>query len=381
MHMSKDGMTAFGQFFSESRKEIGREIAQRNRKLKKDSNPFLKTAKEDLAELNEGGKLLRGTLVRLGYRTALHMNGKDVSDLRYSNALSAAFEMFQTGVLIHDDIIDNAATRRGRYTIQRRYEQRMAVRGTKMLSQADDIKDVARSAAICIGDYGIYEANRILAEAYDEDPSAAKLIAYFDEVVLNTIRGELLDVVLPYELQEVSYDMKEGQRLLEESIRDIYHLKTACYSLIGPLHLGMMLGGADESSMRAMDRFADDVGIAYQIMDDLLGIYADSEVLGKDVGSDIAEFKQTILYMYVRTQKPEYAEELLRYYGRKHIDGETLSEVRRIFRESGAYDYAQDAMRSCFIRAEKRIGRMSFLNADDKFIFRDFLLWCQGRKY
>ena len=104
-------------------------------------------------------------------------------------------------------------------------------------------------------------------------------------------------------------------------------------------------------------------------------------MLGKDVGSDIAEFKQTILYMYVRTQKPEYAEELLRYYGRKHIDGETLSEVRRIFRESGAYDYAQDAMRSCFIRAEKRIGRMSFLNADDKFIFRDFLLWCQGRKY
>ena len=72
--------------------------------------------------------------------------------------------MFQTGVLIHDDIIDNAATRRGRYTIQRRYEQRMAVRGTKMLSQADDIKDVSRSAAICIGDYGIYEANRILAE-------------------------------------------------------------------------------------------------------------------------------------------------------------------------------------------------------------------------
>ena len=152
------------------------------------------------------------------------MNGKDVSDLRYSNALSAAFEMFQTGVLIHDDIIDNAATRRGRYTIQRRYEQRMAVRGTRMLTEADDIKDVARSAAICIGDYGIYEANRILAEAYAEDPSAAKLIAYFDEVVLNTIRGELLDVILPYELQEVSYDMKEGQRLLEESIRDIYHL-------------------------------------------------------------------------------------------------------------------------------------------------------------
>jgi geranylgeranyl pyrophosphate synthase len=379
--MGKEGKTAFGQFFSESRKEIGREIAQRNRKLKKDSNLFLKTAREDLAELNEGGKLLRGTLVRLGYRTALHMKGEDASDLCYSNALSAAFEMFQTGVLIHDDIIDNAATRRGRYTIQRRYEQRMAVRGTRMLTEADDIKDVARSAAICIGDYGIYEANRILAEAYAEDPSAAKLIAYFDEVVLNTIRGELLDVILPYELQEVSYDMKEGQRLLEESIRDIYHLKTACYSLIGPLHLGMMLGGADESSMRMMDRFADDVGIAYQIMDDLLGIYADSEVLGKDVGSDIAEFKQTILYMYVRTKKPEYAEDLLRYYGRKHIDGETLSEVRRIFRESGAYDYAQDAMRSCFIRAEKRIGRMSFLTAEDKYIFRDFLLWCQGRKY
>ena len=373
--MTERNLAAFQEFFKESRARLTKECAAYNRALKKDKNPIIRVFKQDFADLNEGGKMLRGMLVNLGYRIA---GGED---LAYSDALALAFEIFQTSVLIHDDIIDNAETRRGKYTIGRRYEHRLKVRGTKMVAEPDGPDDVARSAALCVGDLGLYLANVKLAEAYREHPAFADLILYFDDVIVRTIRGELLDVVLPYELQDISYSEEEGRKLLEKSIREIYHLKTACYSVIGPLHLGMMLGGAKEEDMRALDRFADDVGIAYQIMDDILGIYAEAGFLGKDVGSDISEFKQTILYMYVMNEAaPEYKRDLLKVYGKAHVTEPILDEVRKIFDESGAYDYAKDAMRACFLRAERRLSRMKFLSDEDRAILRGFLMWCQGRR-
>jgi geranylgeranyl pyrophosphate synthase len=132
--------------------------------------------------------------------------------------------------------------------------------------------------------------------------------------------------------------------------------------------------------MKAMDRFADEIGIAYQIMDDILGIYADAGYLGKDVGSDIAEFKQTILWMYVRNNDPEATERLLRYYGRRQVSEEDLKAVRDIFRESGALSYAQSVMEGCFKRALRILSRMQFVSEEDRSILKGFVTWCSGRK-
>ena len=142
----------------------------------------------------------------------------------------------------------------------------------------------------------------------------------------------------------------------------------------------MILGGADEKQMKALDRVAEDIGIAYQIMDDILGVFADPEKLGKDVGSDITEFKQTILYMYVCTMKPEYEEELLQIYGKKRISDAELDEVQRIFRESGALSYAQEMLGDCFERAEKRLARIKGMSKEDKAILRGFITYCKGRR-
>lgn len=370
---SKDDLKAFLSFYGESTARLKKAAKAYNRNLKKDQNPIVRMFREDLADLNEGGKMLRGALVALGYRLA---GGENPAD---SDMLALAFEIFQTGVLIHDDIIDNAETRRGKFTIHRRYEHRLGARGIRMVAEVDGPRDVARSAAICTGDLGMYLANLCIAQHYSENPKLGALIGYFDETVIRTIRGELLDVVLPYELQDSSFDEEKRKELLEKSVRDIYHLKTSCYSVIGPLHLGMMLGGMPEDRMRAVDRFADELGIAYQIMDDILGIYADAGYLGKDVGSDIAEFKQTILWMYVRNHDPASTEELLKYYGKKRVSKKDLGEVRRIFSESGALDYARSAMDACYGRARRKLSRMSFLSAEDKQILRGFITWCGGR--
>ena len=373
-------LAAFSAFYSDSLNRLTKKTNAYNKVMRKEPNPIIRPFREDLADLNTGGKMLRGMLVNLGYQIAVHMNGEAACNAAESDMLALAFEIFQTGVLVHDDIIDNAGTRRGKITVHRRYEHRLNVRETKMVAAGEKPGNLAKSAAICVGDLGIYYANKQIVDNYAQNEHLAALIGYFDDIVVQTIRGELLDVVLPYEIQDDKYSPEEKKKLLEKSIWDIYYLKTAGYSVIGPLHLGMILGGADEKQMKSLDRVAEDIGIAYQIMDDILGVFADPEKLGKDVGSDITEFKQTILYMYVCTMKPEYEEELLQVYGKKRISDAELDEVQRIFRESGALAYAQEMLGDCFERAEKRLARIKGMSKEDKAILRGFITYCKGRR-
>ncbi len=379
--MKKDrNLEAFRKFYEETYKRLDKKTHAYNRSLKKDDNPIIRPFMEDLADLNQGGKMLRGMLVVFGYQIARHARGASDIDLPISDALAQTFEMFQTGVLVHDDVIDNAAQRRGKITVHRRYEHRLDVRDIRMVSGIEKPQEIAKSVGICVGDLGIYYANKLLADSYGSDPSLGQLISYFDDIVIQTIRGELLDVVLPYEIQDPGIGEEERAKLLEKSIYDIYFLKTAGYSVIGPLHLGMILGGAEPKEMAALDRCARDIGIAYQIMDDILGVFADPKILGKDVGSDVAEYKQTILYMYVRTMKPEFAEELLQYYGKKHVTSRDIEQVQRIFEESGALAYAQSVLADHFESAERKISRMKFMDAEDKKILRGFISYCKGRR-
>lgn len=379
--MKKDrNLEAFRKFYEETYKRLDKKTHAYNRSLQKDDNPIIRPFMEDLADLNQGGKMLRGMLVVFGYQIARHARGASDIDLPISDALAQTFEMFQTGVLVHDDVIDNAAQRRGKITVHRRYEHRLDVRDIRMVSGIEKPQEIAKSVGICVGDLGIYYANKLLADSYGSDPALGQLISYFDDIVIQTIRGELLDVVLPYEIQDPGIGEEERAKLLEKSIYDIYFLKTAGYSVIGPLHLGMILGGAEPKEMAALDRCARDIGIAYQIMDDILGVFADPKILGKDVGSDVAEYKQTILYMYVRTMKPEFAEELLQYYGKKHVTSRDIEQVQRIFEESGALAYAQSVLADHFESAERKISRMKFMDAEDKKILRGFISYCKGRR-
>lgn len=379
--MRKDrNLETFRKFYEETYKRLEKKTHAYNRSLKKDDNPIIRPFMEDLADLNQGGKMLRGMLVVFGYQIAKHARGASDIDLSISDALAQTFEMFQTGVLVHDDVIDNAAQRRGKITVHRRYEHRLDVRDIRMVSGIERPQEIAKSVGICVGDLGIYYANKLLADSYGSDPALGQLISYFDDIVIQTIRGELLDVVLPYEIQDPGIGEEERAKLLEKSIYDIYFLKTAGYSVIGPLHLGMILGGAEPKEMAALDRCARDIGIAYQIMDDILGVFADPKILGKDVGSDVAEYKQTILYMYVRTMKPEFAEELLQYYGKKHVTSRDIEQVQRIFEKSGALAYARSVLADHFESAERKISRMKFMDAEDKKILRGFISYCKGRR-
>lgn len=384
MSGEQDGQ-AFRDFYSETKARLDREMKEYNQKLADDENAVIRPFMEALGDLNSGGKMLRGMLVVLGYRIACRIKNEakalaPESDPVYADSLALAFELFQTGVLVHDDIIDRAETRRGKRTIQNRYAKRLTEQDTPMAAAGISAGHVADSAALCAGDFGLYLANLMIAESYEGNEQLGRLVSYFDETVLETIRGELLDVVLPYEFQSLSDDEEERAKLLERSVRDIYRLKTARYSVVGPLHLGMLLGRAEKEELQAMDLFAEDLGVAFQIQDDILGIYADPETLGKDVGSDISEYKQTILYAFVRAYAREYEEKLLLYYGKEHVSEDDIAAVRNLFRESGALGFARSRMDACFKRAENLLGGMDFVHEEERRILRGFIAYLRSRE-
>lgn len=367
-------MDAFGKFYQSTADRLRGKINQYNEALRQDSDNLLVPVKEGLADLNEGGKLLRGVLVCLGY----HMTGKN--SCAYADGMAMAFEIFQTGVLIHDDIIDQAELRRGKKTIKTRMEDDLSQRGVRPLTSSDSLAHVSESAAVCAGDLLLYEANRYLIKSYAKNKNPGALLLAYDDIIINTIRGELLDVILPYELQDPSLSEEKSDELLEKSVMEIYHLKTSCYSVVGPLHMGMLLGEADPSDIRKTDDFADELGIAFQIKDDILGIYAEEGELGKDIGSDILEYKQTILYAWLKKHDPVSFHELLKYYGKPELTKKDLMAVRGIFKTSGALSYAERKMADCFEHARHKLSDMDFLRNCDRKILEDFISYLAIRK-
>lgn len=351
----------FKSYYVEEKNRINLKIDEFNSKLVKEENSILRYNYDLFRNLNQDGKLVRGTLVNLGYH--LLSDNKN-----YSDNLALAYEVFQTAILVHDDIIDNDSKRRGKDTIH--YSNYNKYR--KYTNKDDELKSLSNSIAICMGDYGLFQANKIISDNYYNDTNLAKVLSYFNETVLKTIRGELLDVITPFESK---YDIIDKDEL-EKDIMEIYRLKTAHYTIIGPLSTGMILAGADENKLNDIEKLGEKIGIAFQIQDDILGIY--SEETGKVIGSDIKEAKQTILYTY--TYNTEYKEELMKYYGNDNITEEIIEKVKDIFDVSGAKNYANHMMNKLYDEATEILNNISWMEKEKKELLAGFIEYLRTRK-
>ena len=343
-------------YYKEEYKKITTHMKKFNKTIYKDNNSIINESLEYFKEANKDGKCIRGTLINLGYKT----HKKD----NYSLPLASAYEAFETAILIHDDIIDNADLRRNMPTIHKKY-----------MSDFKDYKqdNTPYHLALCIGDIGFYYVNDYIVSKYRKDKNLARLLNYYNEIYIDTIKGEILDVYLPYiEKNDKSH------RLLEDDILKIYKLKTAKYTIIGPFVLGMILSGAKSNEINEMTKILEPIGISFQIKDDILGIMSTTKEIGKPIYSDIEEFKQTILYSYIKINKKEYLEDLLNYYGTK-VNEEQLKEVQRIIIESGSLEYAQNKMNELFEYSKEKINK-SKLNKEIKSILIGFIKYLELRK-
>jgi geranylgeranyl diphosphate synthase type I len=309
---------------------------------------------ETFREAGKGGKCIRGSLVKLGYEIALgHSAGEEILPA------CAAFEILQTAILGHDDVIDKSPLRRGRDSIWRAVMRGMENKRREADdrcagAQIFDAQHYGISQAICLGDVGISLANRLIIEsAFDADRKIEAMKEFLD-VQLNTVDGEMLDVLMSY---EKDYDD-------EESIWKIARLKTAWYTIAGPLRLGAALGGASPELMDAMRRYGIFLGTAFQIRDDILGINAAEAEIGKSNTSDIAEGKVTLLAYYaMKKATPAQLEQLRRIYGSGTVSEADLTTVRGIFESTGAFADVAKKAESCLAEAAGIIGELT-QNAD-----------------
>ena len=314
-------------YYKTKLKEFETDLKKVNKSFLENDNPIVIDAVNKFINMNGDGKFLRGCLIDLGYKLTKSDD--------YAKTLSLAYETFETSILIHDDIIDNAHLRRNKETIHETYKDEF-----KKYNVEND--NTNTSLALCIGDLGFFYTNEMITKKYKNDKNLAKLLSYYNNIVIKTIKGEIIDVALPF----IEKNDKE-HTLHEEDIMEIYRLKTSWYTVIGPFVLGMILGNSKAKDIETFEKVLEPLGIAFQIKDDILGIYSSKEILGKSVYSDIEEFKQTILYSYIKINRNDLLDELLKYYG-KSITEEESKKVQDLFENSGALEYATNKMNEMF---------------------------------
>ncbi|GMO16641.1 MAG: hypothetical protein Pg6A_02700 [Termitinemataceae bacterium] len=344
----------WNQFYSSVYEKIKNHIAGF---MPFDDNPVINAALLQFSKIakSKKAKFLRGTLIALGFRIALSNKKKRRAAEDEWLPLACAYELLETAILVHDDVFDKAALRRGEITIHKSLELKYG--------------SASKSAAICAGDIGFYTANKIILENYKNHKNCFKVLLYLQEIIITTIKGELLDILLPLDVQKNIFDSKQiaGSALL------INQLKTACYTAAGPLCLGMMLGGAEDAALENMRAAALELGVAFQLLDDIMDIFGGKT--GKPQGADIGEHKVTTLYACA-CAKEEYKNQLQNYYGKK-ANKNRLEAVRQIFKQSGAYSETRLELKRRLERCRTLLRKNSAIAAPELELLMGFSMFIE----
>ncbi|WP_150957542.1 polyprenyl synthetase family protein [Microbacterium testaceum] len=207
--------------------------------------------------------------------------------------VAAAFELLHTAFVIHDDVIDNDTERRGLPNVGGEFR----ARGERKGADAKGSAALGDAAAILAGDLLLHEAGRMISLALLPDDMRRPLLEILDDAVLISAMGELSDVEHAVSAGEIDADA------VLRTTRD----KTAAYSFSAPLQAGALMAGASTASLYALERFGQRLGLAYQLVDDLIGAFGTAEMSGKEEGCDLREAKKTHLISLAR-QSPSWPE-------------------------------------------------------------------------
>ena len=307
-------------------------------------NEFIKNSLEELKRLSKGGKRVRGYLVKLGQM----LFGKD--DDSYVD-IAAAIEIFQTAILIHDYIIDEADKRRGMDTINSKYPGHIGI-----------------AKAICIGDLGFFISYRIINNSLISKELKDEIIKIYSKTLHNTVNGEIVDVELP--LKDLNYH----KNMSEKIIYDIYVNKTAWYTIIGPVLIGAASAGASNDDKNKLIDMGINLGIAFQIKDDLLGLYSTSSSMGKTL-NDVKEGKQTIIYKYaIDHANCDELKIIDKYYGNPNISFNETKMIADLFEKLGAKRNAEKLELEYTNKGIQIINSMDVQNNDLFMEFANYLL-------
>ena len=243
--------------------------------------------------------------------------------------VAAALEVFHAAALVHDDIMDNSDTRRGSPAAHKRFENDHAA-GSWIGSPST----FGQSAALLLGDLLLGWSDELFDEgvALQSDGAAGRAArAEFVHMRTEVTLGQYLDI-----LEEASWLRHDESELLSRAHRVIVY-KSAKYSIEAPLAIGASLGGGSAEQVAALREFGLPLGIAYQLRDDLLGVFGDPSVTGKPSGDDLREGKRTVLIALARKSMPGNVRRVLDdLLGDPTLDSDQVAMLQAAIRDSGA---------------------------------------------
>ncbi len=266
----------------------------------------------------EGGKRLRPALFHSVY-TAL--GGRDVE---VAAEVGAALELLHTALVIHDDVIDGDTVRRGQPNVVGTFAEAAATDG----HDADRATHYGQTAAILTGDLALAGAVRTLALCGAAPKTVTRMLDLLDRALHLSSAGELTDVRL-----SLDGDGDERQVIAME------HQKTAVYSFELPLQLAATLAAAAPTVAADLTRFAQLLGVVYQVRDDLDGMFGDEARTGKSSASDLREGKMTALMAHARTT--DAWPRIRLYLEAGTADEDDVARVRTLLEECGARDHVE----------------------------------------
>ena len=265
---------------------------------------------------SSGGKRLRPYVTLLSYQA--YSDGGDITTIVPA---AAAQELLHLAMLIHDDIIDRDLIRYGTANVAGQYDITYA----EMIADNAERSHFSESAAILAGDL-------LLSDAYDlmntSDIDAGLILRaqkVLNEAVFTVVGGELLDT-------ESAFASHEFIQPLE-----IARLKTASYSFVSPLVIGATFARATEDQINLLRKFGEYVGLAYQLQDDLLGVFGNSFATGKSVKSDLSEGKYTyMVQLFFKVASENQTARFSEVFGNGDVSDDDLESTKQLLVETGA---------------------------------------------
>jgi geranylgeranyl diphosphate synthase type I len=316
---------SFAELLSQVRVEVDEALAQIWRRAELEHAGHGPAVSRPLSAARDlclrGGKRLRAALVAVG-----HSVGVGHADWRPTLPLGCAVELLQAYFLIHDDWMDQDRQRRGGPAVHAALEQQGAS------------PHQAAAGAVLAGDYTLALATRALSTARPPAGQWPIVLERFAQMQLDAVVGQKLDV------------LGDGSNLDE-----IYRLKTASYTVLGPLQLGLAFSAASHPSSAALEAFAVPVGIAFQLRDDLIGAFGDPRVTGKPRGSDLRSGKRTLLVnTALEMAEPGAARQLRSVLGNAEVEPSALSSALDVIAATGAQERVEQRIEA--LTAEARAG-------------------------
>lgn len=290
--------------------------------------------------LLQGGKRFRALFCYWAWRSSLthsihQQSESEVLDSEEAIAgIAASLEMFHAAALVHDDLLDQSDTRRGAPAIHKRFE---ALHQDKQWAGSPERFGVAGS--VLVGDLMLGWSSEIFGNALLHSPTREIESACRDEFSLMRVEvmaGQYLDVL--EENAAATRSLAEAVGRAEKVI--LY--KTAKYSIEAPLRIGAAFAGADQATLNSFTSFGIPLGIAFQLRDDILGVFGDPSVTGKPAGDDLREGKRTVLVALTKQALADRSasmcdafEELLTS---RELDAMQIDFMQKLIKESGALD-------------------------------------------